>query len=237
MKNLVLVAVLAITLATTSIPTSALGTAESTWVVMAGRIVSYGGESVGGWSGALAKIDEWAEVNAFWVKPQIMPIPGNYTFHWARLVNASMVKLNYTGNDFYIAGLWDVLKITLVYDLHGNVTKVFEVIADDARGELTVTDGWRNFRINIENVPSIAGVVYFYRIVHTKPVPKGDVTSEAPNVPDGKINIWDLVHVARAYGETPKPWGKYDFNIDFNFDFTIDIYDLTTLAANLGENY
>jgi len=28
-----------------------------------------------------------------------------------------------------------------------------------------------------------------------------------------------------------------DFSMDFNFDFKIDIYDLTTIAVNIGESY
>lgn len=211
---------------------------DQTWVFMTGYINRYGNESVGGWCGAWAEIDRWAEVRAFWVKPQILPIPGNYTFHYARLVNASMVKLNYQARDFYILGLWDVLRITLVYDAGGNVTLVTEVVAVDAEGELYVTGGWRDLTIDIRGVNLLTGTVLFYRITSIRPIPIGDVSGFPPKIPDGEINIYDLVHVAKAYGDTPGMLGSlYDFDIDFNIDFTIDIYDLTTVAASLGESY
>jgi len=216
-------------------------TADPTWVFMAGSIDWYGTNGVVGWCGVFAKIDEWAEARTFWMQFQIQPIPGNYTFYFARLENASLVKLDYQGKDFYILGLWDVLKITFVYERGGGMTKVVEIIVDDAPGELYVTSDfsgvWKDLTINIIGVDLLRGNVIFYRIITTGPIPKGDVRGLNPNLPDGKIDIMDLVHVARAYGETPKPGGRYDFNIDFNFDFTIDIYDLTTVAASLGKEY
>jgi len=239
MRKLSYLAILLITWTLGTTPMLSLAqSASSTWVFMAGSINRYGSEGWVGWCGAWAEIDQWAEVLAFWQKFQVLPIPGNYTFNYARLANASIIKLDYLGKDFYILGKWDVLKITLVYGPGGNITKVIEILAADAPGELFVTGGWKDFTINIiaPGIQLITGTVFFYRIVSTRPIPKGDVRGPGIDVPDGKINLYDLVHVAKGYGSTPgKP--EYKFDTDFNADFTIDIYDLTTLAASLGESY
>lgn len=237
MKKTFLIAFLLVTLTLTAIPTSTFAqSTDSTWVYMVGYIEQFGDKSVSGWVGAWAEIDQWAEVHAFWTWPQILPIPGNYAFYYARLVDASIIKLDYNEKDFYILGTWDVLKITLVYDMEGNITKVMEIVADDASGDLSVTGGWSAFTIVITGVDLITGRVLFYRMVSDGPIPIGDVTGLVPDTPDGEINIRDLVHVAKAYGDTPGI-GRYNFDIDFNFDFQIDIIDLTTLAASLGETY
>jgi len=237
MRKAILVNALLTTLVLT-IPTFAQPATESTWVYMAGYINQYGNEGDVGWCGAFAKIDDWAEAYALWEKFQILAIPGNYTFRCARLVNASIIKLNYNGKDFYISGLWDVLNVTLVYHDPKNITKVIEILADDAHGELSVTGDWKDFTISIEDphVDLITGIVIFHRVTSKEPIPIGDVRGPEVNVPDGEINIHDLVHVALAYGDTPGI-GRYSFNTDFNFDFTIDIYDLTTIAASLGKEY
>ncbi len=73
-------------------------------------------------------------------------------------------------------------------------------------------------------------MVLRYCIRLVKPIPIGDVTF------DGEIDIYDLVHMAKAYGNTPGI-GSYYFEIDLDANYVIDIYDLTTLAANLGETY
>jgi len=51
-------------------------------------------------------------------------------------------------------------------------------------------------------------------------------------VPDGKVDIVDLVRVAKRYRAAPGIW-IYDRMIDVNFDNIIDIGDLTTIAANI----
>jgi len=237
-KRFILLALPLITLVIATFPVPISGqSSDSTWVLMVGQIMQVGNQSIPGWCGTLAEIDQWAEAHAFWAEFQILPIPGNYTFHYARLVNSSIIKLDYLGKDFYILGEWDVLKITLMYDFEGNVTTVYEPIVIGASGELFVTGGWKDFTIAITEIELIiTGKVVFYRIVSDGFIPIGDVRGVDPDIPDGKIDIRDLVHVAKAYGDTPGI-GNYYFDIDFNHDFKIDIIDLTTLAANLGESY
>lgn len=236
-SNYVIMLLMAFTLGVTPFIGS-VHAAGSTSVFVAADIKMVGSEGLTGFCGVWAQINQSAEVRALWQKFQIFAIPGNYTFYYARLANASVISQNYVGRDLYILGLWTVLKITLVYDSSGTITQVVEIITDNAGGELYITGGWTSLTINIRdpNVGLITGNVYFYRVVLAGAAPIGDVSGVQTNVPDGKIDIYDLVHVARAYGNTPGI-GKYDFNIDLNVDFKIDIFDLTTVAANLGTSY
>jgi hypothetical protein len=93
------------------------------------------------------------------------------------------------------------------------------------------------WNLNITSVAPIAGQVVFYRVRPLRPIPLGDVWG--PNgIPTGNVTLLDLVHVARAYGSTPG-MPNYDFNcaFDFNVNQQINIFDLTTVAANLGQSY
>jgi len=67
----------------------------------------------------------------------------------------------------------------------------------------------------------------------------GDITGSTPLVPDGKVDIKDLVAMAIRYGTTPSttPPGRlpYNPNCDINGDGKIDIKDLATAATNYGK--
>ena len=240
MKKAILVSVLLITLVLMT-PTFAPPAAE-TWVMMQGMVTSYGGLPVAyGWCGAYAKVGEWAQAHAFWIPLTLSPpleppsMTFTYAFYAARLVNASLIELNYTEViDFYISGIWDVNKFTFEY-ADGNFTMTPEEIVNDAAGNLSVTGNWTDFTIEITGVPSIGGTVMFYYITSAKPIPIGDVTGPMGQM-NNCVDIWDLVHVARAYGSTPGIM-NFDFSMDFDFDFEIGLGDLTTIAANLGEEY
>jgi len=211
---------------------------DTTWVLMSGSVKKYGDESPGGWCNVFAEVDSWAEVHAFWVKPQILPIPGIYVFHYARLATASMVKLNYEEKDFYILGTWDAFKVTIVYRDRDDTSRIVEPIAEGARGEFFVTGNWKDFSISIDspNVKPISGTVVFHRITIRGPIPRGDVRGFSTQTPDGRIDVVDLFFIARAYGSVPG-MSRYDFSLDLNFDFMIDINDLQILAANCGREY
>ena len=211
---------------------------ESTWVHLGGSVNSYGGSEVVGRLLVYAKVGEWAKGFVLWSSLQpwdpplpLTPLPDTpytYSFCFAELVNTTMVELNYTGKDFYISGLWNVYNITYTYYFEPTTlySWTIEPLAYDATGELYVTGNWTEFTIDITGINPIGGIVIFYYIKSLEISP-GDFNS------DGIIDIFDLTHVAKAYGDTPGI-GKYSLDTDLNGDLTIDIYDLTTLAANLG---
>jgi len=239
MKKPVFVTFLLMTLAMTSIPTLAQSATEPTFVAMMGMVETYGGKPAYGYIGAFAEVNKSAKVCLFWTlhPVHIAVIPYNYTFHVAKLVSTKMVALNYSGRDFYVSGLWDVWNVTFHYRKDGfNMT--MKLWVDDGFGELNVIDNWKTFTVEIEYpIKQIVGIVLRYCIRPIKPIPIGDVTGPyALGVPDGKIDIHDLVHVAKAYGDTPGIRNYY-FEVDFNFNYVVDLYDLTTIAANLGETY
>lgn len=241
MKKSVLAMALLITLAMTLIPVSAQPATESTFVAMFGRVDRYGAKPAYGCLAAFAKVKEWAEVKVIWTDmgPRIACFPATYYFYTARLVKSYIVELKYNDKDFYVLGLWDVWNITLYYDEHGNLwKKIINLIVDDGPGDLSVFNNWTSFTVDIKPKPPmelIVGRVFRYWI-RSFPIPQGDWNC------DGTIDIFDLIHVAKAYRNTPGI-GRYDLeteitlNIDLNLDYTVDIYDLTTIAANLGASY
>lgn len=242
MKKQILAGLILMTL-TLATPTAAQSP-TATCVMMRGIIDTYGGETVArGWCGAYA-INESGNVHAFWIPLTPSPPIGGpseenfiFSFYMAKMINGS-AELNPTADvNLTISGEWDVYNVTFGY--HGelrNSTK--EVVKTEVPGELNVTD-WSSFAISIDGI-ELNGTVLFHRVMST-PIPRGDVAGPPEGVPpeeaaDGKIDIWDLVHVAKAYGDTPGI-GNYDFSMDLDFDFKIDLTELTTIAANLGEEY
>ena len=214
---------------------------ESTWVHLGGFVNSYGGSEVVGRLLVYAKVGEWAKGFVLWSSLQpwdpplpLTPLPDTpytYSFCFAELVNTTMVELNYTGKDFYISGLWNVYNITYTYYFEPTTlySWTIEPLAYDATGELYVTGNWTEFTIDITGINPIGGIVIFYYIKSLEISP-GDFNS------DGIIDIFDLTHVAKAYGDTPGI-GKYSLDTDLNGDLTVDICDLTTVAASLGKEY
>ena len=215
-------------------------------VRMHGIITQWGPTLVFGWIGANARMvnangtyHEWAGVHAMWSleRPRLncsAPPTENFTFSFyaARLVNSSLISLNYSGYDFYISGLWDVNKITtsIYVNENGeliNVTRVFEPILANATGEMRVFSNWMRFELDINGIDLLSGFVIMYRIAYTE-IRIVDIND------DGKVDVIDLVRVAKAYRAVPG-MPRYNVDMDFNFDFNIDIGDLTTVAANIGD--
>jgi len=225
-------------------------------VRLRGIITEWGTDQVFGWTVAHAvKLNlngtyrEWALVHAMWSfdKPKLnctKPPTENLTFSFyiAHIVpRTEMVRFNYSGYVFYISGLWDVAKITTSIYVNGtgaiiNVTKVFEPILTNATGEFHMLPHPpmmpAPFELAIEGIPVLKGFVIFWRICYVE-IKICDVTGEQGE-PDGKVDIVDLVRVAKAYKAVPGT-PKYSIDIDFDFNFEIDTGDLTTVGANIDQ--
>jgi len=220
-------------------------TNQSLWIRTRGLIHEWGTEPAFGWVNAHVRmIDvngtyrEWAWIHATWSddRPHIncsQPPTENFTFvHYAtRLVNTTDITLNGTDYDLLVTGLWNVTKITVsVYvDGNGNLLYVERVVepylADLATGEFKVFNGWRRFELNISGVPLLTGIIVGYRMAFLE-IKLFDIND------DGKVDIVDLVRVARRYRFVPGMF-NYDDAADVNADGQVDIGDLTTIAANI----
>lgn len=62
----------------------------------------------------------------------------------------------------------------------------------------------------------------------------GDITGVKPGVPDGRVDIFDLIYLATSYG-TIKGQSNYKPNADINDDGAIDIYDLIIIGLHYGQ--
>ncbi|UCH32427.1 MAG: hypothetical protein JSV05_03345 [Candidatus Bathyarchaeota archaeon] len=220
---------------------------QKTWVRMRGRITQWGASPAFGWICAHAKLvnvtdisREWAAARAIWTQHQPMvsthPPTENFTisFFITKLIDTTLVELNYSGYDFYISGLWNVYNVTFAYyvDGSGNLlgfSMTLEALIIQGEGELCVLNDWHDFQLRIDGIDLLSGDVIMYAVGQWE-IKICDVNGDG--VGDGKVDIHDLVRVARRYGSMPG-LGSYDIEMDFNFDFRIDIGDLTTLAANI----
>lgn len=207
------------------------------WVIMYGEVKNYGLAPAFGWCGVYAQVKGWARAFVAWMPAGGPSIPEIINFHIALLNETLMVELNYQFNDLYIEGFWDVYNVTYTFQpgvAPGNYTLDIELLMDNSHGILSVTGGWTDFNVNIRDLDLIAGVVEYYRVMFGAPIRIGDVSSPNKGVPDGDVNIWDLVHTAKAYGL--RPGAEYNFNLfcmDFNLDYIIDVGDLATIGANI----
>ena len=217
----------------------------ATFVGMFGKIGHYGPVPAFGFLKAFAKVDEWARVNAAWMTapmPIVKGSPGSpviFSFFAAHLINASLVKLDYTDplnrtHDFFVAGLWGVLNVTFVFQ-DSTFFWMSRPMVDRGPGVLAVdadpVNGtpWSVFTLAIDGFLPVRGRVMFHR-VKTVEIPDGDV------VMDSKIDIKDLAVIAKSYGSMPGRAG-YDFTVDINFDWRVDIKDLAAVAKVYGVNY
>lgn len=209
---------------------------EISYVMLMGEVTAYGGLPATGWMKTYAIIGEGAEVNAVILPsgiPEEPPSPEEnftYSFLCARLDNASIVELNYTGlDDLYISGVWSVFNVSFTYYAYENLTLKIETIVSEAPGEMLVTNNWSTFTISIQDVPVISGIVT-HVIQRAFEIPHCDIDCNS------KVDLFDLMKTAKAYGTTPG-LPLYSFDLDLNFDFVIDIYDLLQISIELGKEY
>lgn len=210
------------------------------WVKVAGCVDYYGVDSAFGWLNVFAAPENWAQGWCAFVVPPLdgssvliyPPPPINFTIYVARIVNASAVKLDHNGTDFWLSGFWEVGKamnptrIEDILDLVHNTTV--------AEGRLNVTDGWSCFVLTIEGLEAIQGNITAYcmgeLLFPWEPIPTYDVNC------DYKINIRDIAAIARGFGSAIGA-NHYNFYADFNFDVKIDMRDIATCARFFGKAY
>ncbi|MGB9683549.1 MAG: hypothetical protein ACPL1Z_01300 [Candidatus Bathyarchaeales archaeon] len=221
--------------------TTAQVTVNHIWVMVYGRVKNYGLNYANGWCSVYAKVDEWARAFVVWTPVKGVQIPEIINFYAAELNETRSVELNYNGANLYIEGLWNVYNVTYIFEpgtTPGNYTLDVELMVDRSYGTLTVINNWEAFAVNIHGLDVISGEVIHYAVRSEVAIPLGDVSGSSPGEPDRKIDIWDLVHTAKTYGQRPGTNFNFDtFSMDFNFDFQIDITDLGTIAVNIGEGY
>jgi|GEM_PF-2350234 len=243
------------------------------YIQVAGHVTRYGNTSAFGMLNANAKftnttaglVNNVTNANVCWapLSPSIMPMwkiapnaTGNFTysFYAARLINTTMAALNYSGNDFYVAGTWTVLNITYSYSglnwcnfnasessVATNVTGVLEVngtwgIKVNPGADSLCRTSMGNFTLSLTGFNDVTGFVDQF-VLHARAVLDGDVLGH------GVVDIYDLVYVAKYVGSTPgspQSGGLQNFesiekaNVSFGFG-AIDIYDLVTVATEIGQ--
>jgi len=223
---------------------------QSLWVRMRGFDTMWGDTPVFGWVDANARIindngtvHRWAGAHAIWSteRPRLnctqLPTENvTFTFYAAKLVNQSDVQMNYSGAIVQMSGLWDVVNVTttiLVNETGGliGVTRTFTPWLIEAPGALRVLPPPQpgmalHFTLAIEGMPMLQGFVvdFFVKFVAIKICDLND---------DGKVDLIDLVRVAKRYHAAP---GLPAFNpdMDLNQNSEIDLGDLTTVAASIG---
>lgn len=214
-------------------------TSSYTRVSVAGSVSTYVSDPAKGWIRFFARPEEWAEGWCVFTVPPMgsdeflfdPPPPFNLTLYVARIVNASLVKLDINGSDLSVSGFWEFNYITnpaTTYDvllLTQNMTV--------ASGQLSVAGNWSSFTINLQGFNSIQGNITSYYVgeVQTRPWYGplfGDVND------DGKIDMRDIGTIARAFGSIFGFNLRYDFRADINFDFKVDMKDIGACARGFG---
>jgi hypothetical protein len=101
----------------------------------------------------------------------------------------------------------------------------------------SATGGWIHgstafgtFELSIDKVGTLSG--YAMREFIWKTELNICDLGDANGIPQGKVDINDLVKVAQHYGEVPG-FANYDPSLDLDGNGRIDIGDLTTIAANI----
>jgi hypothetical protein len=172
-----------------------------------------------------------------------------FSFYTARLLDLLKLSFNKTetGHDFYLAGYWNVSERTetvnvtwgeymrqitvtwtetpVAINANGTLVADWGVVVTPQPGEMPGPIGVGTFELQIEGVGTLSGYAW-----------KSFIWARELNICDfdgqGKVDIKDLVKVAKHYGEAPG-FGNYDPSLDVNGEGQISIGDLTTVAANI----
>jgi hypothetical protein len=223
---------------------------QRSWVRINGVITQWGETDVNGFLTTQARTAvfdtsdtrQLASASAIWTTNTSRPISAvrakenfTYTFYAARLTNASVSKLSYGDSNYFINGTWNVYKVTSNVTIKTNsnddITNIHRESDTDvakAYGELSVTDNWTKFTLEIEGYDTLTGSVTRTR---TGPM-QFNPFKITDDIASDVVSKTDVVTVAKNYRAMPG-WGNYDQNMDFNGNYKIDIADLATVAANV----
>jgi hypothetical protein len=191
--------------------------------------------------------NQLASATAIWTTNTSRPIAAvrakenfTYAFYAARLTNASVSILSAStaSTDYFLNGTWNVFtvvsNITIITNANGqiiNVHRSSDTSIQRAYGELTVTNNWSTFTLAINGIDPLTGTVVrsVTRQVQFNPFKVTDDTTSTV------VTRADIAAVAQSYGSMPG-WGNYDPTLDVCGHFKIDIADLSTVAANVGNS-
>lgn len=222
---------------------------QRSWVRLDGTVTMYGSDKVNGSLQVLARtktslddneISDAASATAMW-NITITRKNGNFTtnFFVARMVKSNVTALNYQGKDLFMNGTWNVYNVTIAstvitsgdlsseYMRNRQTSTDIKNLANNAYGELNVTDSWTKFTLSIIGIDQVSGTVHksMTRQMAFNRFQVGDDVTD-------KVTKTDLAAVVKAYGAMPG-MASYDQKLDFNAHYKIDITDLATVAANV----
>jgi hypothetical protein len=184
-----------------------------------------------------------ASASAIWTTETSRPIQAvkakesfTYVFYAARLLNASISTLSTGSSDdnYVIGGTWNVAtvkaSVIIVTDENGAITKVTrnqDISVQKIEGQLTVTDNWSKFTLNLNGKDPLTGSV-FRSMTRQMQFNQFKMTDDSTS---NVVTRSDINAVAQCYGSMPG-WGSYDTRMDFNNNYRVDIADISTVAAN-----
>ncbi len=216
---------------------------QQSWVHLTGTIKQWGSTPVNGTISVMARTltvsdtlaRKFIGVSAVWNNGTLRPT-GNftYTFYATKLLNLETAKLNYQGNNFYLNGTWTVYNVTVTNTIIKNdgVTswhRDVNAVSTTVTGQLNVTDSWTKFTLTLQGIDPLTGSVH-RALIKSMQMNICKVSDDG----NPKVTIQDLQMVVKAYGAMPG-MGNYDQRLDFNMHFKIDLTNLATVAANVGQ--
>ncbi|XHH09769.1 MAG: hypothetical protein ACFCUE_03850 [Candidatus Bathyarchaeia archaeon] len=222
---------------------------QKTWVRINGVINSWGEEEVNGLlqtrsrTTLLANEDkrDLTSATAIWTTNNSRPINSvrdkenfTYVFYAARLNNASVSDFSISDTDYFLNGTWNLYTVTSTItvttdenDTIVNVHRESDTQVTQAYGELSITDNWTKFTLNIDGQDSLSGTVY-RSLTRQAAFNRFAIIDQSAT----KATRADLSQMATCFHATPG-WGNFDAQMDFNGNFEVDIADISTVAANM----
>jgi hypothetical protein len=235
--------------AQTAIPMALNPPVEASWVRIHGIVTKWGAVNARGqlWTQArtalLTNSDtrQFARAHAIWSTNLARPIIGpvakenfTHTFNSALLLNAAVSTFSIGSNNFFLNGTWNVAEVTcevtVITNSNNEIVSVHrktDATVTKVYGELTVTDSWTKWKLQLTGYDPLSGLVM--RSVTGQTQFNWYSVTDTPGT---SVTRADVDAVVKCYRAMPG-WGSYDNRMDFNFNYRIDIADLATVAANM----